>query len=172
MMNKKVSPVADRDTLLFDYRQVRAFTEILCEPLAIDDFQIQSIPQTSPPKWHIAHVTWFFETFVLMEFDRSYKAYRDDFDYIFNSYYHTHGKMHPRPMRGLLSRPTVNEIFEYRHHVDQKISALIENLPDTQWDTLLSFWVISSVPARVKSVASAGADLCVTVCRYVPVSVS
>ena len=136
-MDTMVDTKPDRELLKSKFIKVRRFTEKLCEPLAIDDFQIQSIPQTSPPKWHIAHVTWFFETFVIPEFDLAYKPHKEEFDFIFNSYYYTHGEMHPRPTRGMLSRPTVEEVYEYRHDIDKKMSDLIENISDTDWNDLV-----------------------------------
>jgi len=79
-----------RDTLILQFERVRSYTETLCRPLAIDDFQIQSIVQTSPPKWHIAHVTWFFEAFILSRFLPEYKPFHPRFDFLFNSYYHAY----------------------------------------------------------------------------------
>jgi ergothioneine biosynthesis protein EgtB len=137
MMDTKVDTIQDRELLRSEFRKVRSFTEKLCEPLETDDYQIQSIPQTSPPKWHLAHVSWFFETFVLSEFDTGFKPWREDFDFIFNSYYYTRGVMHPRPERGLLSRPTVEEVFEYRQFVDGKVLELIDKIPESSWNDLV-----------------------------------
>ena len=103
-MDAPVSMKVSREKLIAEFERVRRCTETLCAPLATDDFQLQSIVQTSPPKWHIAHVTWFFEAFVLPGFVSDYKPFDSRFDFIFNSYYYTHGKMHPRSKRGLLSR--------------------------------------------------------------------
>ena len=119
-----VTPAAAED-LATRYQRVRAFTEHLCAPLEVDDYQIQSITETSPPKWHIAHVTWFFEAFVLGHFVPNYRPARPAFHYLFNSYYQTVGEMHPRPQRGLLSRPTVAEVQAYRAEIDQHMLALI-----------------------------------------------
>lgn len=83
----------------------------------------------SPPKWHLAHTTWFFETFVLRAFDASYRPYHERFEYLFNSYYNGVGRPYPRPRRGALSRPTVTEIYTYRKHVDDAICALL-NAPE------------------------------------------
>ena len=107
-----------REALIIEFDRVRSYTEGLSAPLATDDYQIQSIEQTSPPKWHIAHVSWFFETFVLPHFVSGYQPFDPSFDFLFNSYYYTHGRMHPRAKRGLLSRPTVEEVFRYRACVD------------------------------------------------------
>ena len=101
------------------YRQVRAVTERLCSPLETEDYVIQSMNDVSPPKWHLAHVTWFFETFLLKPYLRGYVPLNDAFDHLFNSYYETHGEPFPRPQRGVLSRPTVSEVYRYRHYVDE-----------------------------------------------------
>ncbi|MBY4675117.1 ergothioneine biosynthesis protein EgtB [Marinobacterium sp. CAU 1594] len=117
------------------YRQVRATTEQLCAPLAPDDFQIQSIPQTSPPKWHLAHVSWFFENFVLPLFS-NYRPYHPLFGHLFNSYYQSVGEPFPRPDRGLLSRPTVGEIYGYRRYVDEQMLALLTAVSNDRWPEL------------------------------------
>lgn len=127
-----------RENLIADYRRVRKRTAQLCAPLAVDDYQIQSIAQTSPPKWHIAHVSWFFETFVLTHFDPESPVYDPAFDYLFNSYYYSHGQMHPRPRRGLLSRPTVDELYAYRARVDARVVALMEQVEPDRWSELAS----------------------------------
>ena len=108
----------DARALLAQYETVRQATEDLCRPLAIDDYAVQSMPDASPTKWHLAHTTWFFETFVLAPFLPGYRAFDEHFTYLFNSYYNTVGKQWPRPQRGMLSRPTVNEVYRYRWHVD------------------------------------------------------
>ncbi len=108
------------------YRAVRAATHRLCEPLEIEDYGLQSMPDTSPVKWHLAHTAWFFETFVLAEVLPSYAPFHPRFGYLFNSYYETVGRMHPRPQRGLLSRPTVAEVQRYRKHVDEHVLRWLE----------------------------------------------
>lgn len=118
-----MSPAAD---LIQRYQQVRSVSEAICAPLAAEDYQIQSIVQTSPPKWHLAHVSWFFETFILIPKLPGYAVFDTRFDFIFNSYYYTHGQMHPRARRGLLSRPTVEQIYAYRAHVDQHMLQLLQ----------------------------------------------
>ncbi len=105
-------------TLLSFYGEVRSRTEQLCAPLAIEDFGVQSMPDASPTKWHLAHTSWFFETFVLAQNDPAYRPFHAQFGYLFNSYYHRIGAFWPRGQRGLLSRPTVAEVFRYRKHVD------------------------------------------------------
>ena len=110
---------ATREQLIQLYQAVRNQTETQCKELAIEDYVIQSIDDVSPPKWHLAHTTWFFETFLLRLHLPKYKIFHDEFHYLFNSYYQSIGNPYPRAKRGLLSRPTVKTIFEYRHYVDQ-----------------------------------------------------
>ena len=115
----------DRDSLATEYQRVRALATQLCEPLSTEDFVVQSMPDASPTKWHLAHTTWFFETFVLQRFLDNYRAYRPEYDYLFNSYYNMVGPQFPRPRRGVLSRPTVEEVFRYRRHVDEQVLELL-----------------------------------------------
>ena len=140
MMHSVVAgPWADQDAreaLLARYREIHRASERLCEPLQTEDYVIQTMPDVSPPKWHLAHVTWFFETFLLSVFRPGYKPFHPDFDYLFNSYYVTHGQPFPRPRRGLLARPTVREVFEYRTHVDQAMEWLILDCPAEDWGVL------------------------------------
>ncbi len=115
------------------YRRVRAFTEQLCGPLEIEDYVLQTAVEASPPKWHLAHVSWFFETFLLKPFVPGYQVFHPQFDHLFNSYYEqTEAGFWPRPERGLLSRPTVAEVYAYRHHVDQAMAQLLDALPANQ----------------------------------------
>jgi len=100
------------------YRAVRALTERLREPLSAEDCQAQSMPDASPAKWHLAHTTWFFETFVLEPGRRGYQPFHPAFRVLFNSYYQGVGEQHPRPQRGLLTRPSLDEVLAYRAHVD------------------------------------------------------
>jgi ergothioneine biosynthesis protein EgtB len=100
------------------YTRVRGQTVDICKPLEIEDFVVQPMEDASPPKWHLAHVTWFFETFILKPFVPGYVAYDDAFEILFNSYYNGVGEQFPRPERGRLSRPTVAEVMAYRRHVD------------------------------------------------------
>src|SRR5688572_28938855 len=105
---------SDRDVLIERYLGVRAATEALAAPLSAEDQMLQSMPECSPTKWHRAHTTWFFETFVLSERHADYAT-------LFNSYYEAIGLRHPRPARGLLSRPTMEEVRSYRRRVDQRM---------------------------------------------------
>ncbi len=108
----------DPQTLLARYRRVRRFTERLCEPLTIEDQVIQVALEASLPRWHLAHVSWFFETFLLVPFLPGYRPLDERFAYLFNSYYKQTGSgFWPRAERGLPSRPTVAEVRNYRRHV-------------------------------------------------------
>jgi ergothioneine biosynthesis protein EgtB len=111
-------PLAER------YASVRARTLTLCAPLAIEDYGVQPIVDASPPKWHLAHTTWFFETFLLKPFVRGYRPYDERFEVLFNSYYNGIGKPWARERRGHLSRPTVATVLAYRRHVDAAMSVL------------------------------------------------
>jgi ergothioneine biosynthesis protein EgtB len=119
------------DDLLILYQTVRRTTDELCEPLAADDYLLQSMPEASPVKWHLAHTTWFFETFLLSRHVTNYQPFHAQFGYLFNSYYQAAGPRWPRPRRSLLSRPTVAEVYEYRSYVDQQVARLLEQLAAT-----------------------------------------
>jgi ergothioneine biosynthesis protein EgtB len=108
------------------YRAVRQQTEALCAPLETDDYQVQSVLDTSPPKWHLAHVTWFFETFLLKPYLASYRPLDARYENLFNSYYNTVGPFHPRAERHTLSRPTVEDVYAYRAYVDRHMSDLVD----------------------------------------------
>ncbi|HEU5102880.1 MAG TPA: ergothioneine biosynthesis protein EgtB [Roseiflexaceae bacterium] len=119
---------ADARTLAAQYRAVRGFTETLCEPLATEDYIIQSMPDVSPTKWHIAHTSWFFETFLLSPALPGYQPFHERFSYLFNSYYNAVGDRWSRPQRGLLSRPTVAEIYDYRRYIDEHMLNLLDRI--------------------------------------------
>jgi ergothioneine biosynthesis protein EgtB len=123
----------DHARLLDRYRMVRAQSEALCAPLEIEDHVIQSAVVASPPKWHLAHVSWFFETFLLKPFLSGYAPFRDGYEFLFNSYYQQVGKVYPRPERGLLARPTVAEVMTYRAHVDEAMIRLVTQAGDDDW---------------------------------------
>ena len=108
------------------YAAVRALTVELCRGLGPEDMTLQSTPDASPAKWHLAHTTWFFETFLLGPHLAGYEAFDPDFAYLFNSYYESVGPRHPRPARGMLSRPTLPEVMAYREHVDAHMRRLLE----------------------------------------------
>ena len=116
-----------RGDLLRVYKKVRSTTEALCEPLEPEDMVVQTMPDVSPTKWHLAHVTWFFEKLALSRSGASYELFDERLHELFNSYYQSLGRPYPRPRRGLLSRPTVDEVRAYRRHVDEAIADLFEN---------------------------------------------
>ena len=129
----KHSSLPDRAALWRRYQDVRAESERLAAPLAVEDYGVQAIPDVSPPKWHLAHITWFFEHFIAAPYARAFKPFHPEFGYLFNSYYETIGPFFPRVARGLLSRPTVEEVYRYRAHVDRMIGDLIDTVEDTCW---------------------------------------
>jgi ergothioneine biosynthesis protein EgtB len=106
-------------------KNVRSLTETLCNPLETEDYGIQCMPDVSPPKWHLAHTTWFFETFLLVPHLKNYRVFNARFHELFNSYYQSLGRPYARAQRGLLSRPTVGEIYAYRRHVDAALEDLL-----------------------------------------------
>jgi dimethylhistidine N-methyltransferase len=108
-------------------RRVRAYTESLAAPLGDEDRVVQSMPDASPVKWHLAHTTWFFETFLLTENLPGYKVFHPDFAYLFNSYYEALGSRQPRRNRGLMTRPTSQQVAEYRAHVDTQMERLLDS---------------------------------------------
>lgn len=120
------APDFDAASLTARFQRVRQQTVALVGPLSAEDTVVQSMPDASPAKWHLAHTTWFFERFVLSEYAPGYQAFNPRFDYLFNSYYVTVGDMHARASRGLLSRPTLSEVLAYRRHVDAAMTELLE----------------------------------------------
>jgi len=111
-------------SLLTRYHTIRKFTEHLTAPLTAEDCAIQSMPDVSPTRWHLAHTTWFFETFVVTPAIEEYKPFHPAFQYLYNSYYNTVGEQFPRDRRGVLSRPTLAQVMEYRRHVDEHMREL------------------------------------------------
>ncbi|HYN61812.1 MAG TPA: ergothioneine biosynthesis protein EgtB [Rubrivivax sp.] len=116
--------------LLGAYREVRAQSERLVAPLSAEDCQLQSMPDASPSKWHLAHTTWFFETFVLERFESAFRPFDAGYRVLFNSYYQGVGPQHPRAHRGLLSRPGLDEVSAYRRQVDARMHSLLEQRCD------------------------------------------
>lgn len=121
-----IANTTELDFIANHYQEVRTSSEAICSPLEIEDFGIQTMVDVSPPKWHLAHVSWFFETFILKPYLNSYIEYDVKFAELFNSYYETAGYAHPRPERGLLSRPTVKQVLAYRRHVDEAMHKLLD----------------------------------------------
>ena len=132
----ELTSTADRESLLTGYHRVRSNSESVCAPLKTEDYCIQTMPDVSPAKWHLAHTSWFFETFLLIPHLKNYRCYDPVYDHLFNSYYLTHGTPFSRPARGLLSRPTVEEIYRYRAAVDEAMLELLSSAGDSDWDEI------------------------------------
>lgn len=107
------------------FEEVRSRTELICSPLKTEDYSVQPMVDVSPPKWHLAHSTWFFEQFVLSEYVENYKVFSEDFAYLFNSYYNNVGERVLRPNRGNMTRPEVSEVYDYRKFVTENVSILL-----------------------------------------------
>jgi len=133
-------PHADRESgyqpsevdLAYEYSRVRGLTEELSAPLSPEDQTVQTMPDVSPTKWHRAHVTWFFEAFVLAEHQPGFSCFQDTYWTLFNSYYETVGPRYPRPDRGFISRPGAHEVGDYRAHVDDRMLDLLASLDDDE----------------------------------------
>jgi len=126
-----------KTNLLDKYRETRKHTEKLCSPLSVEDHLSQPTVDVSPPKWHLGHTTWFFETFILKNFSESYKEFDPNFNFIFNSYYESVGQRVLRHQRGYLTRPAVEKVYEYRKYVDEHILKLLEgDVIDEAWQLL------------------------------------
>src|SRR5258706_2187272 len=117
----------DEGSLLERYLAVREVTRKLAEPLSPEDCAIQSMPDASPTKWHLAHTSWFFETFILEPSGKAYRPFHPAFRVLFNSYYNGVGDKHPRPQRGLLSRPSLDDVLAYRAHVDAALASQLQS---------------------------------------------
>jgi len=120
------------------FRDVRAHSVALTKTLSAEDQTVQSMPDASPTKWHLAHTTWFFETVVLMRRVEGYRPFDNAYAFLFNSYYESLGPRHPRPQRGLLTRPSLAEVRAYRHYVDE---AMLQALADAD-----SRWLEAAAP--------------------------
>ena len=122
------------------FTSIRQQTENLCRPLTTEDYVPQPIVDVSPPRWHLAHTTWFFEHFVLKDYEPGYKPFHPKYHYLFNSYYIQAGERWQRHLRGHLTRPTVQEIYDYRHNVTARVMALFETISGkdrSTFDTLI-----------------------------------
>lgn len=118
--------LSSRDALAASFSHIRRQSELLCVPLQVEDYVVQPAAHISPPKWHLAHTTWFFENFLLVPYLVGYRQFDRRFGYLFNSYYETVGKFHPRAQRGHLTRPTVEETYQYRAYVDEHMLEMID----------------------------------------------
>ncbi len=133
VINKK-----DTSSLWDNFTAVRNFSETLCKSLVTEDYVIQSMPDVSPTKWHLAHTNWFFETFILFKYLKDYKPINPKYSYLFNSYYIQAGERFIRGQRGLLSRPTVNEVYQYRKYVNNHIEKFLNNCDEKTFNELSS----------------------------------
>lgn len=121
-------PIEDSiDSLLAEFNASRLYSTRLVEPLSPEDCQAQSMDDASPAKWHLAHVTWFYEVMVLKPYENNFKFWNPQFAILFNSYYNGVGDKHPRPQRGLLTRPSLSEVLEWRTNIDARINALLKD---------------------------------------------
>ena len=130
------------EQLLARYRNVRDFSKLLTRDLESEDCVVQSMPDVSPTKWHLAHTTWFFETFVLKKFISGYVPAIPEYAFLFNSYYNAAGTMHRRDLRGLISRPTVAESFRYREGIDRHIGELVSSADEDLLDEIEPFIIL------------------------------
>jgi len=119
-----VVPLPGKD-LVASFRNTRNLSNTLAAPLSPEDQVVQAMPDASPTKWHLAHVTWFFETFILLPHSPDYIVFDETFTFLFNSYYEAVGARHARTDRGLLTRPSLNEVMRYRQHVDAGMENLL-----------------------------------------------
>ena len=124
------------ERLLGRFHQIRDFTTMLCAGLEPEDYVVQSMPDVSPTKWHLAHTTWFFETFILKRLSPGYRSEIPQYAYLFNSYYNAAGDMHRRDLRGLISRPTVGEAQRYRRSIDSHIDDLLSGADEKLLDEI------------------------------------
>jgi ergothioneine biosynthesis protein EgtB len=129
--------VADRSSILARYNSVRQTTRAICAPLRTEDYVVQPNADVSPPRWHIAHTTWFLEQFLLSRFVPGYQPYHPQYAFLFNSYYNLVGDRTERPRRGLLTRPTVDELWGYREEIDGRMRRLIESFDDPELAPML-----------------------------------
>ena len=125
-----------RDTAA-SYEVVRQYTEDLCEPLHLEDYIPQPVDFVSPPKWHLAHTSWFFEEFILVKFQKNYQRYHPDFSYLFNSYYNHMGSRVVRTDRGNITRPGVKEVYKYRSHVNEAMRKLLADNDSPELEELV-----------------------------------
>lgn len=133
------SPVSGHAELIDRYKNIRQQTQLLINDLDVEDLNLQAMPEASPAKWHLAHTTWFFETFLLNTHSKNHQSHNPVYAELFNSYYNGIGEQYQRPMRHLLSRPTVAEILTYREQIDQQMTNWLAELTDvtTIKDSLL-----------------------------------
>lgn len=132
-----MSVTVEKKEIVLNYHKVRSYTEEICKPLNTEDYVPQPIENVSPPKWHLAHSTWFFEQFILVPNKTGYTVFDEDFGYLFNSYYNHFGERLLRPNRGLMTRPSVEKVYEYRSYVNKHIEQFFESCEDKELLDLL-----------------------------------
>jgi ergothioneine biosynthesis protein EgtB len=137
MRNRPATSSASLSALGKRFAGVRALSEALVAPLSDADATVQSMEDASPAKWHLAHTTWFFETFILRDFVGGYALYDARFPFLFNSYYEAEGQRHSRARRGMVTRPTLDEVLAYRGHVDGAVQAALPDLPPAARDLVM-----------------------------------
>ena len=119
------------------YQQVRRDTENICSPLQTEDYVVQPIADVSPPKWHLGHTTWFFETFILKPYFMGYQEFNPEYNFVFNSYYESVGVRVIRTDRGNLSRPSVHDVYRFREYVDKAMMDFLCGEPSDEVSELL-----------------------------------
>lgn len=129
------------DTLLDFFLETRKKTEEICQPLQIEDYVVQPIVDVSPPKWHLGHTAWFFEEFILKKHLSNYQEFDQNFAFVFNSYYESMGKRVVRTDRGNLSRPTVDEVYQYRNYINKAMEQLLASGIDSELASLLEIGI-------------------------------
>jgi ergothioneine biosynthesis protein EgtB len=136
MMMENVG-IAGNEVIISKYRSIRKLTEKICEPLMAEDYVVQPVEDVSPPKWHLAHTSWFFETFILKRFHANYKLFDPAFNFIFNSYYESIGDRLLRTQRGNLTRPSINQIYNYRNYIDKHMLEVLDGKLNLELITFL-----------------------------------
>lgn len=126
-MQNELAQAISNAALIDDFLRVREYSLILAAPLSDEDCGAQSMPDASPVKWHLAHTSWFFETFILERYEQQFLPFHPTFRVLFNSYYEGVGDKHPRPRRGMLTRPSLVEVRDYRADVDRRMQALLQS---------------------------------------------
>ncbi|MBC8042319.1 MAG: ergothioneine biosynthesis protein EgtB [Rhizobacter sp.] len=132
-LQHKIFSTGQRSGLKQFYTDVRSRSVWLCEPLETEDYVVQPSEDVSPPKWHLGHTSWFFETFLVQAFHPHFKVHHAGYGFIFNSYYESIGERSPRNARGTLSRPTVKDVYAYRAAIDEQMLAILETVSEPQW---------------------------------------
>ncbi|MEO8398815.1 MAG: ergothioneine biosynthesis protein EgtB [Ignavibacteriaceae bacterium] len=136
--NENIKYKFSREFLIEGFKRVRNFSQLLCKTLVTEDYVIQSMPDVSPTKWHLAHTSWFFEAFILSKAKKDYASLHPQYNFLFNSYYVQVGERYTRAYRGLLSRPTVAEVYEYREYVNKNMLDFLENCNNKQLNEFAS----------------------------------